>query len=125
MVSTAETLALVDTIKGIEMFDKVAIPVLGLVENMAQHICSSCGHKSQLFNASDMTAIAERYKTTVLGNIAFSAKLQQKADPEFMQATYGSAARKLAARVALQAPCYGVHFVESDNKPGKGEQGGN
>ena len=76
MVSTAETLALVDTIKGIEMFDKVAIPVLGLVENMAQHICSSCGHKSQLFNASDMTAIAERYKTTVLGNIAFSAKLQ-------------------------------------------------
>ena len=113
MVTTPQSLALVDLVKGIEMFKQVKIPVLGLVENMARHVCTSCGHESDLFGQkSDVVAIAERYNLTKFASIPFSRTLQGGAIDSDLQAQYQVAARKMAAELSLQAKHYGVHFAE-------------
>jgi ATP-binding protein involved in chromosome partitioning len=118
MVTTAETLALVDTIKGIEMFDKVGIKTLGLIENMASHKCEECGHSAAIFGDSSVRQIAERYSTALLANIAFDSRLQQKADAALLPEIYAAAARKFAVQLGLQAPTYRVQFADVINKSG-------
>lgn len=119
LVTTPEILALVDLVKGIEMFKKVKIPVLGLIENMAQHVCTNCGHESDLFGHNkDVAAIAARYKITQFASIPFSRALQGGTIDADLQAQYQLAARKMAAELSLQAKHYGVHFAEVVQKKG-------
>ena len=69
IVTTPQDIALLDAKKGIEMFLKVKIPVLGIVENMAMHICSKCGHNEAIFGDGGGANGAEQYKTQLLGSL--------------------------------------------------------
>ena len=80
VVTTPQDLALIDAKKGIEMFNKVSIPVLGVVENMAVHICSQCGHAEHLFGEGGGTRIAEQFGVDLLGSLPLSMMIREQAD---------------------------------------------
>jgi ATP-binding protein involved in chromosome partitioning len=80
IVTTPQDLALADAIKGIAMFNKVDIPVLGIVENMSYHICSQCGHKEHLFGADGGQRIAQKYATQLLAQLPLTMQIRQLAD---------------------------------------------
>lgn len=80
IVTTPQDIALLDAKKGVEMFRKVNVPVLGVVENMATHICSSCGHEEHVFGAGGGERIAEDYQTQLLGSLPLSLAIRQDAD---------------------------------------------
>lgn len=80
IVTTPQDIALLDAQKGIEMFRKVNVPVLGVVENMATHICSSCGHEEHVFGAGGGERIALDYQTQLLGSLPLSLNIRKDAD---------------------------------------------
>lgn len=80
IVTTPQDLALLDAIKGIEMFTKVNIPVLGVVENMAQHICSQCGHIEPIFGAGGGEKLAHDYQTPLLASLPLDLRIRLQAD---------------------------------------------
>lgn len=80
IVTTPQDIALLDAIKGIEMFRKVRVPVLGVVENMATHICSNCGHAEAIFGAGGGARIAGDYDTELLGALPLSLAVREQAD---------------------------------------------
>ncbi len=80
IVTTPQDLALLDARKGIEMFNKVDVPVLGVVENMAVHVCSECGHMEYLFGEGGGLKMADEYKTDVLGALPLSLSIRQHVD---------------------------------------------
>ncbi|MDE1460409.1 iron-sulfur cluster carrier protein ApbC [Spartinivicinus poritis] len=80
IVTTPQDLALLDAKKGIEMFRKVNVPVIGVVENMSTHICSQCGHIEHLFGEGGGQSIAEQYQTTLLGALPLSMAIREQAD---------------------------------------------
>ena len=112
VVTTPQKVALLDARKGIEMFRKVGISVLGIVENMAVHVCSQCGHEEHVFGEGGGARLAEQYQTQLLGSLPLSAGIQQQTDggmptvvasPDSPAAQlYISAARRLAGRLSLQ-----------------------
>lgn len=107
IVTTPQDIALLDAKKGIEMFRKVNIPVLGVVENMAIHICSQCGHQEAIFGSGGGEKIAEEYQTGLLGSLPLTMGIRMQADggePTVIAdsegevaAIYRSVARKMAA----------------------------
>lgn len=80
VVTTPQDIALLDAKKGVEMFRKVNVPVLGIVENMAIHICSNCGHKEHIFGAGGGEKIAKQYGVSVLGSLPLSLSIREQAD---------------------------------------------
>ncbi len=80
IVTTPQDIALMDAIKGIEMFNKVNVPVLGIVENMAIHICSSCGHEEHIFGAGGGQSMAEKYDVDVLGSLPLDIRIREDLD---------------------------------------------
>lgn len=110
IVTTPQDIALLDAKKGIEMFRKVDIPVLGVVENMSVHICSNCGHEEALFGAGGGERIAEQYSTELLGQLPLALAIREQtdaglptviADPEGAHAErYKSIARRVSALLA-------------------------
>ncbi|MBB3102311.1 iron-sulfur cluster carrier protein ApbC [Azomonas macrocytogenes] len=80
IVTTPQDLALLDAKKGIEMFYKVNISVLGIVENMAVHICSNCGHAEHLFGTGGGEKLAEQYGVDVLASLPLSMDIRSQAD---------------------------------------------
>lgn len=110
VVTTPQDLALIDAKKGIEMFNKVNIPVLGVVENMAVHICSNCGHTEHLFGEGGGDRIAEQFGVDLLGSLPLSMMIREQADsgaptvvsePESqITMIYQNMARQLAAEIA-------------------------
>ncbi len=80
IVTTPQDIALLDAKRGIEMFRKVDIPVLGVVENMSTHICSQCGHEEHIFGAGGGQRIARDYDTELLGSLPLSLEICQQAD---------------------------------------------
>lgn len=112
IVTTPQDIALLDAKKGIEMFRKVNVPILGVVENMAIHICSQCGHEEHIFGAGGGERIANDYQTELLGSLplalsirvdADSGKPSVAADPESaVSHIYRAIARKLAANLWVQ-----------------------
>ncbi|EXJ10220.1 MULTISPECIES: iron-sulfur cluster carrier protein ApbC [Nitrincola] len=112
IVTTPQDIALLDCKKGIEMFRKVDIPVLGVVENMSLHICSQCGHEEAVFGEGGGERIAQEYQTDLLGQLPLLASIREQTDkgqpsvisePEGRAAQiYRAIARKVVASVDAQ-----------------------
>ncbi|MFC5695421.1 iron-sulfur cluster carrier protein ApbC [Pseudomonas sp. GCM10022186] len=110
IVTTPQDLALLDAKKGVEMFRKVNIPVLGVVENMAVHICSNCGHAEHLFGEGGGEKLATQYGVELLASLPLSMAIRMQsdggrpttiADPESQIAMiYQQMARLVGARIA-------------------------
>jgi len=80
IITTPQDIALVDAVKGVTMFDKVQVPVLGVIENMSYHICESCGHQSHIFGESGGVLMAESQKVNLLGQLPLNKEIRQDAD---------------------------------------------
>ena len=80
IVTTPQDIALLDARKGIEMFAKVGVTVLGIVENMAVHICSQCGHSEHIFGAEGGERIAAEYGVSLLGSLPLSLAVREQTD---------------------------------------------
>jgi ATP-binding protein involved in chromosome partitioning len=79
-VTTPQDIALADARKGLKMFEKVSVPVLGIVENMSLHVCSNCGHVEHIFGAGGVQRMAEQFDVKLLGELPLDAKIREEAD---------------------------------------------
>jgi len=112
IVTTPQDIALLDARKGLKMFEKVNVPVLGIVENMSTHICSQCGHEEHIFGEGGGKQMAEQYGVTLLGSLPLDIHIREQTDsgnptlvtdPEGRLSTiYRDMARRTAARLALR-----------------------
>ncbi len=80
IVSTPQDIALIDAVKGINMFKKVNVPILGLVENMSYYICEHCGHRADIFGHEGAKKTAEKMGETFLGEIPLHYSIRENAD---------------------------------------------
>lgn len=80
VITTPQDLALIDAQKAIAMFDKVSVPVLGLVENMSVHICSQCGHHDSIFGEGGAERLANHWELPVLGQVPLVDKIRYQSD---------------------------------------------
>lgn len=120
IVTTPQDIALLDAKKGIKMFEKVGVPILGIVENMAVHVCSQCGHAEHIFGVDGGKNMAAEYGMDYLGALpldmqirlqADSGKPTVVADPEGDVAQrYKKMARTVAAKVAKQSKDFSAKF---------------
>ncbi len=113
IVTTPQDIALLDARKGLKMFEKVEVPVLGIVENMAVHVCSNCGHAEHVFGAGGGERMATDYGVPLLGSLPLDIHIREQADggtptvaaqpdgPVALQ--YREIARRTAARLSRQA----------------------
>jgi len=113
IVTTPQEIALLDARKGLQMFRKVGVPVLGIVENMGLHRCPACGHESHIFDVGGGAALAERYESTLLGQLPLDGAIREQADSgrptviadpaSAAAATFHAIARRAAGRLAASA----------------------
>ncbi|MFT5851264.1 MAG: ATP-binding protein involved in chromosome partitioning [Colwellia sp.] len=80
IVTTPQDMALIDAAKGIAMFDKVNVPVLGIIENMSYHLCDNCGHKSHIFGEAGGLEMAKSKQTQLLGQLPLDINIREDAD---------------------------------------------
>jgi ATP-binding protein involved in chromosome partitioning len=120
IVTTPQDIALIDAKKGLKMFEKVGVPILGIVENMAVHICTNCGHAEHIFGADGGKAMAAQYGVDYLGALPLAMSIRQQSDdgspsvvaePEGeIAGLYKTLARKVAIKIASQAKDYSAKF---------------
>jgi ATP-binding protein involved in chromosome partitioning len=113
IVTTPQDIALADARKGLKMFEKVSVPVLGIVENMSIHVCSNCGHAEHIFGAGGGGRMAEQYGVRLLGELPLDAHIREEADsgrptvvaaPDTPRAkAYLEMARRTAAALAVRS----------------------
>jgi ATP-binding protein involved in chromosome partitioning len=107
IVTTPQDIALLDAKKGIKMFEKVGVPILGIVENMAVHVCSNCGHVEHIFGADGGKRMAADYKMDYLGALPLDMRIRVQADsglPTVVAEPEGEIAgiyKRVARQVAL------------------------
>lgn len=80
IVTTPQNVALMDAIKGIELFNKAQIPVMGVVENMSTHICSNCGHEEQIFGQGGGDQLSKQYDIPLLGRLPLNVQIRENVD---------------------------------------------
>jgi ATP-binding protein involved in chromosome partitioning len=80
IVTTPQDIALADARKGLKMFEKVAVPVLGIVENMSVHQCTQCGHQDAIFGEGGGERLAAECGTVLLGKLPLDARIRAEAD---------------------------------------------
>jgi ATP-binding protein involved in chromosome partitioning len=80
IVTTPQDIALIDAKKGLKMFEKVGIPILGVVENMSFHVCPKCGHRSHIFGAGGAEKMAREYGAELLGQLPLDEAIRSQAD---------------------------------------------
>jgi len=80
IVTTPQDIALIDARKGLRMFQKVEVPVLGIVENMSTHICSQCGHEEHVFGTGGGRRMAEQYGVALLAELPLDVRIREQAD---------------------------------------------
>ena len=80
IVTTPQDIALLDARKGLKMFEKVGIPILGIVENMSTHICSQCGHEEHIFGAGGGAAMCKDYNVELLGSLPLDIRIREQTD---------------------------------------------
>ncbi len=110
IVTTPQDIALLDARRGLKMFEKVSVPILGIVENMATHICPQCGHEEHIFGAGGGERMAKDYGVELLGSLPLDRSIREQADsgrptvvaaPESRVADiYRAIARRVAVRIA-------------------------
>lgn len=110
IVTTPQDIALLDARKGLKMFEKVGIPILGIVENMSTHICSKCGHEEHIFGAGGGETMCKDYSVDLLGSLPLDIKIREQADSgkptvvaepdSAIAATYKAIARQAAIKIA-------------------------
>ncbi|MEJ2608761.1 MAG: iron-sulfur cluster carrier protein ApbC [Candidatus Thiodiazotropha sp.] len=120
IVTTPQDIALLDARKGLKMFEKVEVPVLGVVENMSTHICSKCGHEEHIFGQGGGSSMANQYHVDLLGSLPLDIRIREETDggkptvvaePEArISQVYRQIARKTAAKLSLQAKDYAAKF---------------
>ncbi len=120
IVTTPQDIALLDARKALKMFEKVEVPVLGIVENMAVHVCSNCGHAEYVFGAGGGEKMAAQYGVPLLGSLPLDISIRELADsgvptvvsqPDSTNtAIYREIARKAAARLSQQAKNKSIAF---------------
>ncbi len=120
IVTTPQDIALLDARKGLKMFQKVEVPVLGIVENMSIHICSKCGHEEHIFGSGGGQSMSDQYGIALLGSLPLDIHIREETDsgkPTVVaqpqsRATeiYREIARKTAAKLSLQAKDYAAKF---------------
>jgi ATP-binding protein involved in chromosome partitioning len=113
IVTTPQDIALIDARKGLKMFEKVSVPILGIVENMAVHVCSNCGHAEHIFGEGGARRMAEQYGVEVLGSLPLDIRIREQTDagrptviaePEGEIArAYKAIARRVAVKIAEKA----------------------
>ena len=113
IVTTPQDIALADARKGLKMFEKVSVPVLGIIENMSVHICSQCGHVEHIFGAGGGQRMAQQYDVRLLGELPLDSRIREEADggrptvvaaPDSPRAqAYLAMARRTAATLARRA----------------------
>ena len=113
IVTTPQDIALLDARKGLKMFEKVGIPILGIVENMSIHICSKCGHEEHIFGSGGGDRMAKDYEVEMLGALPLDMKIREQGDggkpsvvaePDSRVAEiYRDIARRVAVKIADQA----------------------
>jgi len=120
IVTTPQDIALLDARRGLKMFEKVEVPVLGIVENMSTHICSNCGHEEHIFGEGGGQRMAAQYNVLFLGALPLDLRIRVETDsgqptviaePDSRIAgLYRDIARRAAARLSLQAKNYSHKF---------------
>lgn len=80
IVTTPQDVALIDTEKGIRMFQQLNVPIIGVVENMSVHVCESCGHVENIFGEDGGTKLSEQFNTTLLGKLPLNLSIRKDAD---------------------------------------------
>ena len=104
IVTTPQDIALIDARKGLKMFEKVGIPILGVVENMSFHICPKCGHESHIFGAGGADRMSKEYKTELLGQLPLDESIQRQADSGQADGGVGSGRKNRGDLQADRAP---------------------
>lgn len=120
VVTTPQDIALLDAKKGIKMFEKVGVPILGLVENMAVHVCTNCGHVEHIFGADGGKKMAAEYGMDYLGALPLNMQIRLQADsgqptvvadPQGEVAgIYKAVARQVAIKIAAKAKDFSSKF---------------
>src|SRR5690606_19047573 len=80
IVTTPQDIALADARKGLEMFQKVSVPVLGVVENMSIHVCSNCGHEERIFGEHGGEKLSSAYDLPLLGALPLDRRIREETD---------------------------------------------
>jgi ATP-binding protein involved in chromosome partitioning len=120
IVTTPQDIALIDARKGLKMFEKVGVPILGIVENMSTHVCSKCGHEEHIFGAGGAERMCKDYGVDLLGQLPLDIRIREQADsgkptvvadPDGRSAAiYREIARKVAAKLAALGKDYSAAF---------------
>ena len=120
IVTTPQDIALLDARKGLKMFEKVEVPILGVVENMSTHLCTNCGHEEHIFGQGGGQTMATESGIDLLGSLPLEMGIRLQADsgrptvvaePDSRTAeAYREIARKAAARLSRQAKDYSAKF---------------
>ena len=120
IVTTPQDIALIDARKGIKMFEKVGVPILGIVENMAVHVCENCGHVEHIFGADGGKKMAAEFEMDYLGALPLNMSIRVQADsgmpsvvadPEGeIAGLYKAVARQVAIKVAAKAKDFSSKF---------------
>ena len=120
IVTTPQDIALLDARRGLRMFQKVEVPVLGIVENMSTHICSNCGHEDAIFGAGGGARMASDYEVALLGSLPLDRRIREETDggvptvvsepTSELALRYIEIARRCSARLSLQSRDYSRSF---------------
>ena len=120
IVTTPQDIALIDARKGLNMFEKVGVPILGIVENMAVYCCPNCGHTEHIFGADGGKRMAEQFKVDHLGSLPLNLSIREQsdrglptvvADPDGeIAALYKTVARTVAVKIAQKAKDFSSKF---------------
>jgi ATP-binding protein involved in chromosome partitioning len=120
IVTTPQDIALLDAKKGLKMFEKVGVPILGIVENMAVHVCSNCGHVEHIFGADGGNKMATQYGVDYLGALPLNLSIREQADagrPTVVSdadgeiaSIYKAVARQVAVKIAAKAKDFSAKF---------------
>jgi len=120
IVTTPQDIALLDARKAISMFEKVSVPVTGIIENMSTHVCSNCGHEEHIFGEGGAERMAQQHSTEVLGSMPLDITIRENVDKGMptvaldaeseLSLRYRDMARQVAAKISLMGKDYSSKF---------------
>ena len=120
IITTPQDIALLDAKKALKMFEKVQVPVLGIIENMSTHICSKCGNEEHISGSGGGESMSRQYEVELLGSLPLDIKIREGVDNgkptvaldpnSVISKNYRDIARSVAAKISLQAKDYTSKF---------------